>query len=193
MNIKYKKLDIGCGSSKCEPEAIGIDIAPGPGVDMVGDALIILKNMEANSVGGIYSSHFLEHHESPAAILKEMVRVVVPGGCLDIRVPHFSDPWFYSDPTHKNQYGLYTFAYYFRNTIFSRQVPSYSLIDGAYIKTIRLKFGSTRPFYIRHGIKKIIQIIVNLSNYTRELYEEVFSRSLSCSEIQVIIQKNEGF
>jgi predicted SAM-dependent methyltransferase len=191
MQIKYKKLDIGCGSQKCEPDATGIDIAPAPGVDLVGDALVILRSMEANSVGGIYSSHFLEHHASPAEMLKEMVRVVAPGGQLDIRVPHFSSPWFYSDPTHKTPFGLYTFAYYFKNNIFSRKVPSYCLIDDAYIKAIQLNFGSTRPFYIRHGIKKTIQFLVNLTNYTRELYEEAFTGVLSCSEIQVIIQKNE--
>jgi predicted SAM-dependent methyltransferase len=191
MQIKYKKLDIGCGSQKCEPDATGIDIAPGPGVDLVGDALSILQSMDANSVGSIYSSHFLEHHDNPAAILKEMVRVVVYGGQLEIRVPHFSNPWFYSDPTHKTPFGLYTFAYYFKNSIFSRKLPSYCLIDGAYIKAIQLNFGSTRPFYIRHGIKKAIQLVVNLSNYTRELYEEMLSGVINCSEIKVIVQKNE--
>lgn len=192
MNIKYKKLDIGCGSQKCEPDATGIDIAPGPGVDLVGDALLILQSMCDNSVGSIYSSHFLEHHDKPVDILKEMVRVIVPGGQLEIRVPHYSDPWFYSDPTHKTHYGLYTFAYYFKNNFFLRKVPNYCLIDGAFIKTIRLGFGSTRPFYLRHGFKKLIQFLVNLSNYTRELYEELLTGVLHCSEIKVIIQKDEA-
>lgn len=191
MQIKYEKLDIGCGSKKCEPDATGIDLMPGPGVNLVGEALTILRNMEANSVGSIYSSHFLEHHNNPSDMLEEMVRVVVPGGQLDIRVPHFSNPWFYSDPTHKTPFGLYTFAYYFKNNIFSRKLPSYCLIDDAYIKTIQLNFGSTRPFYIRHGFKKMIQFLVNASNYTRELYEELFTGIFNCSEIKVIIQKNE--
>lgn len=189
--IKYKKIDIGCGSSKCDPEAIGIDIAAGAGVDIVGDALEVLRTFENNSVGAIYSSHFLEHHENPSAILKEMVRVTGAGGKIELRVPHFSDPWYYSDPTHKHFFGLYTFAYYFSNEKFSRKVPKYSLIDGASIDNIKLRFGSTRPFYIRHVFKKIIQTAVNINTYTQELYEEIFSNIFSCSEIYILIKKNE--
>ncbi|HMS27512.1 MAG TPA: methyltransferase domain-containing protein [Burkholderiaceae bacterium] len=192
MKVQYKKLDIGCGASKCESDATGIDIAPGPGVDLVGDALLILQSMEANSVGSIYSSHFLEHHDNPAAILKEMVRVVIPGGQIEIRVPHFSDPWFYSDPTHKHMFGLYTFCYYFAFAKFQRKVPNYALIEGAQIQYIYLKFGSTRPFYLRHAFKKVLQFFVNLSHFTLELYEELFSKFLPCSEIRVLIVKDES-
>ena len=192
MIIKYKKIDIGCGSSKCEPDAIGIDIAAAPGVDIVGDALEVLRNFENNSVGAIYSSHFLEHHENPAAILQEMVRVTTPGGIIELRVPHFSDPWYYSDPTHKHLFGLYTFAYYFNNKQFSRQVPKYCLIEGASIDSIKLRFGSTRPFYIRHAMKKMIQGIVNICSYTQELYEEIFSNIFSCSEVHIMIKKTEN-
>jgi predicted SAM-dependent methyltransferase len=190
MNVKYDKLDIGCGANKCSPDAVGIDVAAGPGVDIVGDALDILRAMDANSVGSIYSSHFLEHHEFPDKILKEMIRIIIPEGSLELRVPHFSDPWFHSDPTHKHSFGLYTFAYYFKNSIFSRKLPSYCLIDGAHIETINLTFGSTRPFYVRHGFKKIVQFLVNINNYTRELYEELFPGVLNCSEIHVIIKKD---
>ncbi len=191
MALRYKKLDIGCGASKCDPEATGIDITPGPGVDLVGDALVLLKDMDTHSVGAIYSSHFLEHHEDPAAVLKEMVRVLAPGGQIEIRVPHFSDPWFYSDPTHKHMFGLYTFCYYFLYSKFQRKVPCYSLIEGAQIQSIYLKFGSTRPFYLRHAFKKVVQLLVNLNSFTLELYEEIFSGLFACSEIRVLIVKSE--
>lgn len=193
MTIKYEKIDIGCGGNKYHPDAIGIDIAAIPGVDLVGDALVILQNFENNSVGHIYSSHFLEHHEKPELILKEMVRVLVPGGLIELKVPHFSDPWYYSDPTHKHFFGLYTFAYYFENNMFSRKVPSYSLIAGAKIEKLELRFGSTRPFYIRHAFKKITQALVNVCNYTREFYEEFLTGYIHCSEIKISIKaiKNE--
>lgn len=190
MAIKYTKLDLGCGAQKCQPDATGIDIAAAPGVDLVGDALAILQSMDANSVGSIYSSHFLEHHDNPAAVLKEMVRVVVPDGQIELRVPHFSDPWFYSDPTHKHMYGLYTFVYYFSNSPFKRKVPSYCQIDGARIQSLQLIFGSTRPFYGRHGFKKVVQWLVNLGSYTQEMYEELFSGVVRCSEIRVLVLKN---
>ncbi len=192
MTIKYKTLDVGCGANKCTPDATGIDISPGPGVDLVGDALVLLKNMDTNSVGAIYSNHFLEHHEEPATVLKEMVRVLVPSGQIEIRVPHFSDPWYYSDPTHKQMFGLYTFCYFFSYEKFKRKVPSYSLIEGASIESIQLRFGSTRPFYFRHTLKKAVQWFVNLSSFTLELYEELFSNILACSEVRVLIVKKNN-
>ena len=189
MTNKYKKIDVGCGVNKCHPEALGIDMAAGPGVDMVGDALDILRGFEDDSVESIYSSHFLEHHENPAAILREMIRVLAPEGSLELRVPHFSDPWFQSDPTHKHPFGLYTFGYYFKNTIFTRKLPGYCLIEDAYLEQVKLNFGSTRPFYLRHTLKKVVQFLVNISGYTRELYEEMFSGILKCSEIYVVVKK----
>lgn len=190
MTIKYKKIDIGCGSNKCDPEATGIDISAAAGVDIVGDALEVLRSFEDNSVGGIYSSHFLEHHNDRSAILSEMVRVTAPGGIIELRVPHFSSSWYYSDPTHKHLFGLYTFGYYFSNTYFIRGLPKYSLIEGVSIEKIKLRFGSTRPFYVRHAFKKLFQPIVNICKYTQELYEEMFSGILGCSEIHVFIKKN---
>lgn len=190
MTIKYKKIDVGCGANKCDPEAVGVDMAAGPGVDMVGDALDILRGFEDNSVGSIYSSHFLEHHADPAAILKEMIRVIVPEGTLELRVPHFSDPWFYSDPTHKHPFGLYTFGYYFKNDLFARKLPGYCRIEDAHIEKIKLNFGSTRPFYIRHALKKVVQLMVNICSYTRELYEELFSGVFKCSEVYVLVRKD---
>ena len=189
MTVKFQKLDVGCGAGKCDPSATGIDIFAGPGVDLVGDALVILQSMDTQSVGSVYSSHFLEHHNNPSAILNEMVRVVVPGGQIEIRVPHFSDPWFYSDPTHQHPFGLYTFCYYFAYEKFKRKVPSYALIEGANIQSIQLRFGSTRPFYFRHALKKAVQLFVNLNSFTLELYEELFSNILACSEVRVLIVK----
>jgi hypothetical protein len=116
------------------------------------------------------------------------VRVTAPGGVLELKVPHFSDPWFYSDPTHKHPFGLYTFAYYFSGAVFSRKVPSYAEIPGARIESVFLRFGSSPPFYGRHALHKIIQGVVNLGNYTRELYEEIFSGIFRCAEVHVVVR-----
>ena len=121
-----------------------------------------------------------------------MVRVVVPGGQIEIRVPHFSDPWFYSDPTHLDPFGLYTFCYYFAYRKFKRRDPSYALIEGASIQSNQLRFGSTRPFYFRLALKKAVQLFVNLNSFTLKLYEELFTSMLTCSEVRVLIVKNEA-
>jgi ubiquinone/menaquinone biosynthesis C-methylase UbiE len=187
----YQLLDIGCGAHKCSPDATGIDVAPAAGVDIVGDALAVLRQMDSESVQKIYSSHFLEHHEHPSTVLREMVRVLKVGGQLELRVPHRSDPWYYSDPTHKHFFGLYSFAYYFHCTQLRRELPQYCRIDGASIQKIALRFGSTRPFYLRHALKKLVQLVVNLTGYFQELYEEALSSLVPCSEVYVLVVKEK--
>jgi hypothetical protein len=52
-------------------------------------------------------------------LIEELGRVMAPGAALTIIVPHFSNPFYYSDPTHRTPFGLYTMAY-FCDQIFSR-------------------------------------------------------------------------
>jgi hypothetical protein len=35
-----------------------------------------------------------------------------PGGLLEVVAPHFSNPYYYSDPTHVRFFGLYTMSYF---------------------------------------------------------------------------------
>jgi ubiquinone/menaquinone biosynthesis C-methylase UbiE len=79
-------------------------------VDIVGDALQVLKKVPDNAVSKITSYHFLEHVDNLGILLEEIARVLKQDGTLVSVVPHFSNPFFYSDPTHKNFFGLYTFS-----------------------------------------------------------------------------------
>jgi hypothetical protein len=80
------KIDIGCGRNKKEG-FLGIDIVNLPGVDFV-------LNMEKDpiplpnqSVGTIFSSHFLEHILSVRNFFAEIGRVCVDGAEVEIWTP----------------------------------------------------------------------------------------------------------
>jgi hypothetical protein len=70
-------------------------------------------------------------------------------------------------------------------------LPQYCRIDGASIQKIALRFGSTRPFYLRHALKKLVQLVVNLTGYFQELYEEALSSLVPCSEVYVLVVKEK--
>lgn len=176
-------LELGCGSSKRIPEAIGVDILDFPCVDLVGEIMEVLGSIETSSVDEVYSWHFIEHISDVPALLNELVRITKNGGKIHFTAPHFSNPYFYSDPTHTNYYGLYTFCFYANSKLFSREVPKYSLINGLNLDAVNLIFKSPRPFYIRYLIKKAAQLIFNNSIYMREIYEEFFCWTLPCYEI----------
>ena len=118
-------LDIGCGNKKKSINHIGIDRLNIENVDIVGDVLTVLGQLKNNKVNEIYTSHFLEHVEGLEVYLKEFSRVLKPNGRLIVKVPHFSNPYYYSDPTHKIFFGLYTLSYYCDCTFLKRKVPQY--------------------------------------------------------------------
>ena len=189
LNRRPLHLELGCGSSKRSAESVGIDLLDAPGVDIVGDALSVLRDLDGGSVASVYSQHFLEHLDDPLALVSEATRVLEPGGMFEAVVPHFSNPAYYSDPTHRTPFGLYTFSYWVRSTPFTRQVPHY--IDPLPLDLVsaRLVFKSHRPFYVRHALKKATSAWVNASTWTQELYEEHLCWLMPCYEVHYVLRR----
>ena len=119
----------------------------------------------------------------------ELSRVMVKNANLIVVVPHFSNPYYYSDSTHKQPFGMYTFSYYAKDSLFSRQCPTYQRKINFQIKSVKLIFKSPRPFYFRYGLKKIAQFIFNMSSYLKELYEENFCWIIPCYELRFELVK----
>jgi ubiquinone/menaquinone biosynthesis C-methylase UbiE len=183
------RLELGCASSKRDDGAVGVDLLDLPGVDVVGDALAVLRSLSPSTVDSIYSEHFLEHVPDPEAVVVESARVLRPGGTFTAVVPHFSNPYFYSDPTHRAPFGLYTFCYWVAESPFRRQVPHYREPLPLAYERVEHVFKSGRPFYGRHAVKKALSWWVNRSRWTQELYEENLCWLLPCYEIRHVLRR----
>jgi len=103
-------LELGCGEYKENPASIAVDVLAHPAVDVVGDAIEALLATPPGSVDLIRSRHFLEHIEDTTGLLRASRRALRDGGSFSATVPHFSNAHFYSDPTHKTFFGLYTMS-----------------------------------------------------------------------------------
>ena len=122
--------------------------------------------------------------------MSEITRVLKPGGTAEIIVPHFSNPYFYSDYTHKTFFGLYSLSYFATDKLFQRKVPTYhNLPDLLDLVDAKLVFKSTRPFYFRYALKRAISYIFNINRYMQELYEENFTYLINCYEINFNLKK----
>lgn len=101
-------LDLGCGQAKV-PGAIGVDNVSLQGVDVVHDLLDIPFPFESGSATEVYLNHVIEHFSLPniQQILREVYRLLKPGGIAHIRVPHVYSVAAWVDPTHKT---AFTFA-----------------------------------------------------------------------------------
>ena len=174
-------LDIGCGGVKRNPRAVGIDVLEAPDVDLVGDAREILKLFPDASVSGIETYHFLEHVENVGELVDEMSRVLRVGSEMKVVVPHFSNPYYYSDPTHKTPFGLYSLSYFAKSDIFRRGVPSYGRELVLNLERVDLVFRS--PFIGRRPFKFVSQRIFNFNPWLQEFWEENLSGLIPCYEV----------
>ena len=179
-------VELGCGPN---PQAgrIGVDRLDLPGVSVVADLDKGLSFLPDNSVDEMISNSFLEHVENFDLLMKEIVRVLKPGGKKKLFVPHFSNPYFYSDPTHSRFFGLYSFFYYVPvEHQLRRKVPTF--YSDTRIKITDLKLVFTSPFRERRWFKKLVGKVVNLNGWTQEFYEENFSQIVPCYGINLTFE-----
>jgi SAM-dependent methyltransferase len=183
------ELELGCGSTKRNPQAIGVDALELPGVDLVGDVFDVLAAFPAGRVDAVGSWHFFEHVDDLARLLSELARVSRPGGEVYVVTPHFSNPYFYSDYTHRRTFGLYTFAYLARSDLFARAVPSYGVAPSFELVDVRLGFRSAKPFYVRYGVKRAVGALVNLGRWSQEFWEENLCWLFPCYEVAYTLRR----
>ncbi|MCL5281646.1 MAG: methyltransferase domain-containing protein [Planctomycetes bacterium] len=179
-------LDLGCGQRK-RPGRIGIDRVDLPQVDIVADLEAGLPFLPERSVDEIHCRSVLEHIENFEHLLAEMVRVLKDSGRAHIFVPHFSNPYYYSDYTHKRPFGLYTF-YYFADPEHQprRKVPTFYTDIRVEILSLKLKFRS--PVRLLHWSRKLVGAIINLHPALQEFYEAGLCYLVPCDGLEVILR-----
>jgi len=72
------------------PGWVNVDCRPLPGVDVVCDLEQIPWPWKDNSVDEILMSHCLEHLDDPMGAVKEISRILKPGGIVNVYLPNFS-------------------------------------------------------------------------------------------------------
>ena len=179
-------LELGSGEKRW-PGRICIDRLDMPDVDIVADLEEGFPFLPDNSVDAIYSKSFLEHIDHFDFLMQEIWRVLKPTGRKYLYVPHFSNPYYYSDYTHKRFFGLYTFEYFSAcQTRFKRKVPSFYQGYGFMTEEITLVF--TSPWKSRKLFKRMFQKIINLHPWLMEFYEENLCYLIPCYALQVTLR-----
>jgi len=163
-------IELGCGQKK-KPDRIGIDRVDLPNVDIVADIEKGLAFLPDNSVDHLHCRSVLEHLENFELVMREITRALKPSGTAHIYVPHFSNPYYYSDYTHKRPFSLYTFYYFVEpENQLRRKVPTF--YSDIRIEITSIKFVFRSPFWLCCRLKKLFGRIINSCTWLQERYEQ---------------------
>lgn len=180
-------IDLGCGRSK-RPGSFGVDLVPLAGVDLVADFGERLP-LAGSSIDLIHCNHVLEHFENPIPLLAEIHRVLKPQGQAKIAVPHWSNPYYYSDITHRSLWGYYSFDYLEPQALqksLVRKVPDYYVDFHFEIVQKEMVFWELYDMKRRHW--RSLQRWLNARPSNQEFYERHLAAIVGCSELRVTLR-----
>lgn len=166
------KLNLGCGEDK-KDGYINLDWNPLTNPDVAHDLNILPYPFPDNHFDLIEAFHVLEHLDKPFLIMKELHRLLKPGGTLLIKVPHFSRGFTHAEHSHGFDV---TFPLYFNK----KYTPSGYLGVDYELKEMKLKwlaFFHLLP-YLGYGRGKIffLKIVDIFISFLANLNQNFCSR-----------------
>lgn len=181
------KLELGGGEQRNDG-CYCLDVVALDGVDVVADLNKPLSAFPDNSVSYVYSRHVLEHIDELDTLMAELRRIVRPDGKLELIVPHFSNPYHYSDPTHVRAFGLYSMHYYANpeDQPGMRKVPAFYNDIRFRIESVKVEFYRSGP--IDYLIAPWLEPLVNTSMLSRDFYERRLSRLFHAWQLRWILR-----
>ena len=182
-----KKLNLGCGND-IRSGWINLDSSALPGVDVVHNIERVPLPFTDGMFQEILCQDVLEHIDY-IPVLKDLHRILEPGGILRIRVPHFTSRNNFVDPTHKKQFSVSTFSYFTQNEQDTKSAERQYYFDFHFsrIVSVELTFDRWSRLFL---LNRLVGPIVNRNRRFQMLYEASgWSRLFPAQNILVSIVK----
>lgn len=176
------KLDIGCGKNK-QAGFTGMDQYAMEGVDVVHNVNVTPWPFADESVGQVYSAHFLEHLEQGARVkfFNELYRVMAWGATAHIQTPNWAHACAYGDPTHKWPPPSEWYALYLQKAWRDQNAPHADVAwnsdgyscdfdwgsSGTWDIWLNLKHEEAKVFWMQRGVNSCRDLIINLTKTKR--------------------------
>lgn len=183
---KKISLNLGCGRRQL-PGYYGVDLVALPGVDILADLSEPLTALPTGCVTAVKTRHTLEHVPDLLGLLAELHRVCCHDARIEVIVPHYSNPYGYSDPTHVRFFGVYSF-YYFADVRDQprRKVPGFYIPQRYRVESVRVRL--LRESLLNRLVRPVVEPLVNRSITWLDWYERRLCRVLPASEIHYVIR-----
>ncbi|MGI9037050.1 MAG: class I SAM-dependent methyltransferase [Pyrinomonadaceae bacterium] len=173
-----KILDVGCGTNKHEG-AIGLDNNPRTGADVIHDLGQTPYPFPDDEFDLIVSNHVVEHIPDVMAFMTELYRITKHGGRIKLLAPHYTNPDWANDPTHRNHLNSYSFH------VFIPERQNFAFYTNVHLKPIRT-YVSLLNLWRAFGL----EFLVNLDQrnpkfrFTRKFWEHYLSNIFRGKEIR---------
>lgn len=171
-------LDVGCGANKYEG-AIGLDNNPRTAADVIHDLGEIPYPFPDNEFDLIVSNHVVEHVPDVMAFVGELHRIAKPGAKIRLLTPHYTNPDWANDPTHRNHINSYTFNTF----IAGREV--FDFYTDVQLKPLRT-YVSLLSLWKALGIEFIVNLDQKAGSmrFLRKFWEQYLSYIFRGKELQ---------
>jgi len=180
-------LELGAGSSPRDGY-YHLDLVGLPGIDIVADLNHKLDGIPDGIVAELYSWHTFEHVSNFVQLMEEVHRICAADARITIVVPHYSNGFGYSDPTHVRFFGLYSMSYFIakHKQPFRRKVPDFYSVAGFDLVQVRIEFYRMRGMFDKL-VRKPFEWLVNSSIGRLEFYEKRLCRFFPARQLRFVI------
>lgn len=174
-------LDIGCGTNKT-PGAVGMDINPRTAADVIHDLDDLPYPFGDGEFDEVIGRHVIEHVRDPMSVMSELHRITRAGGIVRLIAPHWTNPDWATDLTHRNHLNSYSFrnltneraVFDFYTTIrFRQRIVRVSVLNLWKIFGFELLINLDNRFPRMRFIRKAWEHYLNAIVRGKELYFEL--------------------
>jgi SAM-dependent methyltransferase len=177
------KLNLGCGHDTREGW-VNLDSAALPGVDVVHDLSVVPLPFEDERFSEVLCQDVLEHVDY-VPVLRDIHRILRPGGTVTIRSPHYTSRAVYLDPTHRTAFSIDTFAFFARESDYAER-SYYFDFQFERIASARITFHRYRLQPWNYAVEPFVNSSIGVQRY----YEDSFlSRLFPGANVEVVLVK----
>jgi hypothetical protein len=180
------RLNLGSGQRQIAG-FYNVDRVPLAGVDIVADLNEPLHALPDDCVESIHCHHSLEHIERLLELIAEIHRIAKPSARVEIVVPHFSNPYGYSDPTHVRFFGLYSFYYFCDHQDQPRRkVPNFYLPHRFVLESVRCRLLAQSVY--EKILRAALEPVINRDVSWLDWYERRLCRWLPANDMRFVLR-----